>query len=384
MPGIAMTELQSLIERRDGPCVSLYMPTERAGGDPKQNAIRFKNLLTRANESLEETGLRAAEAEALLGPATKLLDESIFWQRQSDGLALFVSDGFFLGYRQPLQFEETVLVGPRFHIKPLLPLISGDGRFYVVALSRAEVRVLQGTHFSVDQLEIEDVPDSLADAMKYDEFEEQIQFHTATAPRAHGSRRAIFHGHGAGHDDESDSILRYFRQVDKGLNEILNSSHAPLIVAALEHLHPIYAEANTYPHLLEAGVMGNPDPLTTKELHQRAWAVVRPYFEAKQRQAAEQVRVALGTGMASADINVVVPAAASGRVATLFIDPNRQAWGRLDRQTLELERDQVASSENEELIDLAAVHTLRQSGTVYAVEPGDMPGEGSVAAVFRY
>jgi hypothetical protein len=42
-----------------------------------------------------------------------------------------------------------VVVTDRFHIKPLLPLLSGDGRFYVLALSQSEVRLLQGTRYSV-------------------------------------------------------------------------------------------------------------------------------------------------------------------------------------------------------------------------------------------
>ena len=37
-----------------------------------------------------------------------------------------------------------------------------------------------------------------------------------------------------------------------------------------------------------------------------------------------------------------------------------------------------------DLFDLAAVQTLSNGGTVYAVEPGEMPGGGEVAAVYRF
>jgi hypothetical protein len=37
----------------------------------------------------------------------------------------------------------------RFHLKPLLPLLTGDGRFYILALSQNQVRLLQGTRYSV-------------------------------------------------------------------------------------------------------------------------------------------------------------------------------------------------------------------------------------------
>jgi len=42
-----------------------------------------------------------------------------------------------------------VVVSDRFHLKPLLPLLTGDGRFYILALSQNQVRLLQGTRYSV-------------------------------------------------------------------------------------------------------------------------------------------------------------------------------------------------------------------------------------------
>jgi hypothetical protein len=38
----------------------------------------------------------------------------------------------------------------------------------------------------------------------------------------------------------------------------------------------------------------------------------------------------------------------------------------------------------EDLINLAALHTFLNRGTVYVVPPEDMPEAASVAAVFRY
>jgi len=35
-------------------------------------------------------------------------------------------------------------------------------------------------------------------------------------------------------------------------------------------------------------------------------------------------------------------------------------------------------------MDFAAIHTLLNGGTVYAVEPKAVPGDAPLAAVFRY
>ncbi len=39
---------------------------------------------------------------------------------------------------------------------------------------------------------------------------------------------------------------------------------------------------------------------------------------------------------------------------------------------------------DEDLMDLAALHTLLNGGTVYAVMPEQVPGDTAVAAILRY
>jgi hypothetical protein len=39
---------------------------------------------------------------------------------------------------------------------------------------------------------------------------------------------------------------------------------------------------------------------------------------------------------------------------------------------------------DQDLLDLAAVQTLFHGGTVYAVDPGDVPDDAPVAALLRY
>ena len=208
---LSRAELETLIEEPEGLCVSIFLPTHRAGAQTQQDPIRLKNLLREAEEQLLAKELRAPEAEELLRPARELLDDSVFWRHQSDGLAAFLSAGVFRYYRLPPNFEDLVIVADRFHLKPLLPLLTGDGEFYVLALSQNEVRLLRATRHSVSEVELEDVPESLADTLRYDDQEKQLQFHTGTAG-GRGGRAAIFHGHEP--DDPKDNILRYFRQID--------------------------------------------------------------------------------------------------------------------------------------------------------------------------
>lgn len=108
------------------------------------------------------------------------MDDRPFWQHGSDGLAVFLARDLFRSYRLPIRFDELVAVSNRFHTKPLLPLLTGDGRFYVLALSQNDVRLFLCTKYSVSEVNLEGVPRSLEEALRYDEAGRplQLQAHT--------------------------------------------------------------------------------------------------------------------------------------------------------------------------------------------------------------
>lgn len=382
MDVLAKEDLRSLSEKQEGPCVSIFTPTHR-GADTQQDLIRFKNLLREAEERLIAAGVRATEARQLLEPAQGLLPDALFWQHQGDGLALFISRNLFHHYRVPLHLEELVVVANRFHLRPLLPLLSGDEQFYILALSQNEVRLFQCTRHSTSEVELTDVPRNLDEALQFDTPERQLQFHTGT-PAGTGKRSAMFHGHGGAGEDIKENLRQFCHRIDAGLHGLLREERAPLVLAAVDYLHPIYREANTYPHLLDRGSIGNPDRLSAEELCQQAWPIVEPSFLEPQRAAADHYRQLIGTDRASNDIREIVPAAHYGRIESLFVALGIQQWGTFDPDSGTVVMHKEADPGTEDLLDLAAIRTLLNDGAVYAVEPNAMPPDTSAAAVFRY
>ena len=87
---------------------------------------------------------------------------------------------------------------------------------------------------------------------------------------------------------------------------------------------------------------------------------------------------------ASDDLGKIVPAAHGGRVETLFVAIGVQRWGMFDPQLSMVRLHEEAKPGDEDLLDFAAVQTFLNGGTTYALEPGNMPGYSSIAAIFRY
>jgi hypothetical protein len=385
---LTRTELELLMRKEQQWCVSIYMPTHRTGVDVQQDPIRLKNLLGEAEKHLSDRGMGRRDVQKMLEPASVLLQDSDFWQHQSDGLAIFLSSNGIRRYRLPLNFEEFVTVMDHFHIKPLLPLFTGDGQFYILALSQNEIRLLLGTRHSVSQIDIGQVGGSLAEAIPSDNHQMNLQLHSSGSTGGmSGAGSAIFHGQGGGSDEnDKNELLRYFRLVSEGLTEFLHGDRVPLVLAGVEYLLPIYKEANTYPNLMDGVIKGNPDLLGADELHKSAWDIVEPHFQVAQEEAVSYYQQLSGQASerAADTLEKIVPAASDGRIETLFIATGVQLWGVFNPNTNEIEHHAQMESGDESLLDLAAVQTYLKGGTVYAVEPDKVPGGTSAAAVLRY
>jgi hypothetical protein len=384
---LKQTDLKQLMETTGEWCLSLFMPTHRFGREQQQDPVRFKNLIARAQEKLLEYGLRRPEVQELLRPAESLLANGDFWQHQSDGLAVFLSPEISQTYRLPSGFDELLVIGNNFHIKPLLPLLSKDGLFYILAISMNEIRLLLGTKSSIDEIEFEGIPTNMQEALWMNDPEKHKGFHTsASSPGRSGMRRATFHGHGGKAAADKINLLRYFQRVDNGMNDFLEEKHIPMVLAGVDYLLPIYHEANSYAGLLEEGLEGNPEDVSENELHKLAWELVEPIFKEDQKKAIRKFEQLHGqkNELVSTDWRSIFRAAHFGRVDTLFVSPGLQLWGRFDASKDTLEQHQESHPGDRDLFDLAAVNTLLNGGTVYALDPDKMPEKAQLAAIYRY
>jgi hypothetical protein len=381
-------ELEQLMNKEQQWCVSIYMPTHRAGREAQQDPIRLKNLLGEADKRLSDKGVGRRDIQKMLEPASKLLQDSYFWQHQSDGLAIFISPNRVRRYRLPLNFAELIDVTDHFHIKPLLPLFTGDGQFYILALSQNVVRLLNCTRDSVSEVDIGQVGGSLAEAIPSVNHQMSLQLHTSgSTGGVSGSGSVTFHGQAGGSDESAkNELLRYFRLVSDDLTEFLKGDQVPLVLVGVDYLLPIYKEANTYPNLIDTVIKGNPDLLRADELHKNAWEIIRPLFQAAQEEAVAHYQQLAGQASerVTDTLEKIVPAASDGRVETLFVAAGVQQWGVIDPVTSEIEIHDQIESGDESLLDLAVVQTYLKGGIVYAVEPEIVPGGTSAAAVLRY
>jgi hypothetical protein len=328
--------------------------------------------------------MRTPEARRRLEPARELLDDEPFWETVRDGLAIYLSPSIFRAYSVSSPLREFLEVGDRFHLKPLLPVLRGDGRFFLLGLSQQRIALLEGTRESLVEVSVPKLPKDIADALHVESWppERQLNFRSQ-APRG-GRRQSLWHGHAQEAQDITRPLLDYFHVVDRAVSTYLRSERVPLVLSAVDYLQPLYAQVNTYPHLLKDGVAGNPEVFNIEDLHQRAWSIVQSALDREQESAIAEFGDFAGGPRSSQETSTIVVGAYFARVGRLFIAQDTELWGRFDPQTLEVSVHEQRVPGDVDLLDWAAVRTLSTDGIVHAVPRARVPGGGPMAALFRF
>lgn len=385
MEKITKDILQHLLsDELRGPHVSLYMPAVQAGQQTQQNPIHFKNAVREAESKLRERGMNVHEAETFLRTAMRSFDDVDFWQHQNAGLAVFIAEGQCYEFRLPIEFQPLVVVHNRFYIKPLLPAIADGERFYILALSKNRVRLFDCDSRHAHEIDMQDVPTSLADALGYELTKPDLSFHGAAGVSNPAERRPDRKGQVASAYEEDDKIEvhQFFKRLNPRLRRYLQNG-APLVVAGVEYLLGIYQQESDY-EPIAGTIPGNFDVERPQTIHEQAWPIVEPYFAQARQDALTRFAELSGTGRAAIGLKEVTVAAIEGRIDTLFVARDAQRWGKVDAENRQVQIHEQPKPGDEELLDLVAANTLLKDGRVFVLAPEQIPGGQPQAAILRY
>ncbi len=383
-----IADLRVLAERRQWPCVSLFLPTHRMGKDTREDPIRLRNAVGGAKDRLTQAGYPKDRVAQMLEPVNDLIASRDFWLHQSSGLAVFLAPDFFEYDRVPLKLHDDVVVTDHFAVRQLIPLFTEDGRFYTLAMSQKHIRLFEATRTGIQERAVPDMLQNIEELRKYDGTEEYLQGHTIAPTSGTGGTGAILALHSSGTIADKAQykadVQRYVHAVARKLDRFLTDDTAPLVLAAVEYEQAFFRQECEYPHLLETGIEGNPDGLNEDQIHRAAWEIVEPQFTKAKKESLGHFADLLNTGKTSDKIEQILPAAAHGRVRALYLRTDVPVWGRFDPKTSAVEVHETAQEGDRDLLDLATIHVLQNKGIAYALHKEEMPTKNPHAAMFRY
>ncbi|MBC8767336.1 hypothetical protein H4O18_04965 [Arenibacter sp. BSSL-BM3] len=384
MATITKQELQDLESIRNVHCISIYMPTHQKGEEvlQQEDAKLLKNHLKEVKLKLEQEPLGKREISELIAPIQELIHDGEFWRHQSNGLALFLTNGIVKKYTLPISFKPFNHVANSLYLTPLLPMFTGDDSFFLLWLQLEKVKLYKKTRYYSSEIQIEDkIPSRMEERVGYDYEQKSLQFRSQQ--EGHGA--AAFHGHGEADRDRKNEIERYFSALDRGLMTLIQNESKPLIIACQDYLFPIYQKVNTYKYLLADHISFDPTETDESKLRELAWKKLSPVFDKERLEKIEIFKKFDGTSRTSSDIEQIIPAAILGKIDSLFIQKNEDIWGIYEPEKDLVRVDKELLPSNVSLLNRAAMKTFLNGGKVYLLEKEDMPNPFSkINALYRY
>jgi hypothetical protein len=365
------------------PCLSLYQPTHRHHPGNQEDPIRFRNLIKELDESLQEK-YSTAEIRTLMEPFEALSRDHAFWNQTTDRIAVFGAPGLFQVFGLQRTTPELAVVADSFHTNPLMRFLQSSDRFQVLALNLSEIKLFEGNRDALDEINLAPgVPRTLTEALG----EELTEPHQTVASYGGtgGASVAMRHGHGDRKDETDIDTERFFRRVDRAILESHSQpSGLPLILAALPEHQGHFRKHSQNPSLLEEGIRVHPDALPMPEFRERAWHIFQPQYQSRLAKLADEFAVAKSKGLGQENVKQVAVAGATGRIATLLIEADRQIPGLIDGATGEVEFKDSSHPDVGNLLDDLCDLVLKTGGHVVILPAERMPTKTGVAATCRF
>ncbi len=368
------SDLFTLLDAAPTLGVSIFMPTHLRGAETRQDPIRMKTLLAEARGKLGEAGLSPGEADEMLAPATDLIGDHDFWQHQEQGLALFLGGGAPRHYHLPMAMPERVVVGPGFHIRPLLAALAPDDGFLLLTITADHVRLYEADRHGLRENTEAGLPGSLAEITGEDEdYENPQQASPANRPQVAPS--GITNAQVQGDSPEEwrkGRLVEFIRRIAAALDTHVAADERPVVIAANAQAQGHFRLLTKLGPQLAGIVEGNPEALERDALHAAALGVLQPHFEARRRRVTDLLRARLGShdSRVALEIPAILDASQTGRIDTLLLasDSAPPAAGR----------------QNDDPLDASAAGTLRHGGAVEVLPNEEMPAGAAAAAILRY
>ncbi len=385
MEKVSLTDFQQLLEYSHPFSISLYLSSDEVGLEPLKRKAEFQDLEREILDQINQLGASQAEVKRVTRCLNEIKNKDELWEIGPRGFAAFMSPDFCQLFQLPIEVKNLALISYRFHLKPLIRLLTQPCEFYLLSLTKKKIQLYKGDRYGLEPVEVPDLPKSFEEVVGVETSERHLQFHTQTASNRGGTRPAIYHGSSSWGDDKHKYLARYLQQVDNAVEKYLRASNLPLILSGVERMITTYQGANTYAHLVAHLIIKGSNALANlSALHKKALELLEPYLLQQEKQLVEKYFAHGGTNQFSFEIEEILREARLGRVDTLVVAQGVREWGQFNPDTLKVIQTGEPTPEAHDLLDIACAQTLLTGGRAYVLPPEQIPQHHSAAAVFRY
>lgn len=381
MAPLTTAQLRTLLRPPAGPCVSIYLPTHRSEPGRREDPIRYRNLVRRAEADLRARS-PGSHVNGFLRRFSALADDVGFWAVAQDGLAVLAGGDQFLTVWLPRPVKELVVVADSFHLKPLLRIVQSADRFHVLGITRTEAALWEGDRYGLRRVETAGLVPTFDEAVGT-ELTQSTREKLTVGARMPSTGH--YSGSGARKDELGVDTERFLRAVDRAVTDKFSvPSGLPLVLVGLPENTSEFRKLSQNPQLVQGEVSGDPGSFGLDQLRAQAWKVLEPRYLDRLARLTDDYRTARARGLAAKDPAEIAPNALDGRVGLLLVDADKVVTGTVDREARTVRPGKLGEPGVDDVLDDLAELVLNTGGEVVVVPSERMPTDTGAAAIFRF
>ncbi len=319
------------------PLLSVYFPLDPSGVDLRAKKLQLKNVLNHVRSALESQKYPGAKAKVMLDALEDLEKHHHFLSPANAGIAVLAS----LSNPQAMKVlaldfrpEESVTLGARYSLTPLMRLFGFSRPRTVLAISEGGLRMLKGTARHLAPMALpESFPKDRDEVMK---FEKASGLDPRDSTQHRSGRGMSYHGEGPKESVELEFTKRYYRAIGEALADIL-SEHETVLLAGVREQLALFRRLNPELPILSAELTGNFETQPTEHFEHRALSALAEVEQTENRLAVDEIRE-LGQDWWTIDLGPALKAARDGRVHQMYVNEASLEDSNLEELALEVLR----------------------------------------------
>lgn len=343
------TRFKELIQKYIGLLVSIYLPTHRSSPDNKEDVLIYKRLLKQAEEEYKRKS--ESDSTRFFENAREIQNNEEFWDRSSEGLALFISNELTQLYPLQGKVKEKVVVGNCFHLMPLFNYYEIPTEYYLVDIYGDGFNIFIFAKGELRELYTPDIHKNYRDLLKDKDFESNINFTGSTSNSLPGQKSQP--------EDDYKNTEKYFRYVEGELNRCIKRISLPVVLFGTKENILLFSKTaesiEIYETIEKPFKSLNPDDILgiLKEK-------LLPRFIIGMERRIERLKREIAENRGTKDYRQIEKESKSGRIETLFVEKEFEAK-ELDEIITDIYRDYgkilvVDREQNDFDMDIAAVY----------------------------
>lgn len=367
---------------KDAPMVSIYQETSRHLTDNKRDSLVFKNLVKSVEASLMKSHSKA-DIKPLMTMFTNIENESTFWSKTKEGIAIFATLDDCIIYNFNSKTETFAVVADSFHIKPLIEYHQLEKSYQFLDVDGQSFQILEGNQHHIKTIELDESLSTTMDEMLGKLHTDGYLTHGTYGGA--GSTKATYHGHGGKKDEVDIDLERFFRRVDKLVyDNVSKISKMPMILLSPEPHHALFFKSANNSFLEEKAIDGTYESMGSDKLMAAIESYAKIEFDNKVDSLVEKFNQSKSNEESSDQLTEIVRAALSGRVETILLEKNKIIAGKIDRINKKIITKVLSDPATDDILDDLAQLVIEMGGDVLILDRKKMPTKQGAAAIYRY